>query len=139
MKRGGQKVKISYFLFFHFIWTVSDLETSLQVISTKFTAKLDEKSNPHFLDRLYYIGEQNHRFELLSNATHDSPLKEYPAVFKNVSHITVTSSVLPNCVRDLLVNDYIVRLLPVSLNPEYDPFHQHHGRFPFQKLRSVSD
>ena len=77
--------------------------------------------------------------ELMSNATHDSPLKEYPAVFKNVSHVTVTSSVLPNCVRDLLVNDYIVRLLPISLNPEYDPFYQHHGRFPFQKLRSVSD
>ena len=50
MRFRGQKVKISYFMiFFHFIWTVSDLETVLQVISTKFTAKLYEKSNPYFL------------------------------------------------------------------------------------------
>ena len=81
----------------------------------------------------------DHRFELVANATHDSPLKEYLAVLKNVSHVTVTSSVLPNCARDLLVNDYIVRLLPISLNPEYDPFYQPRGRFPSHKLRSVSD
>ena len=40
-------------------------------------------SNSPFL-RQKPVGEQYHRFEFMSNATHHSPLKEYPAVFKNV-------------------------------------------------------
>ena len=47
--RGVKKLKYQTFLFFHLIWTVSDLETNLWVISTKFTSKFDKNPNDSFI------------------------------------------------------------------------------------------